>query len=132
MVKWAPIIFWDCFRTFDQIPYSLELNAGVQALEEKDVGEVIIRPSSKGPTHLSMTLKISDGVYTNIDILEGGKEGRDVTSFLSLGKTLTIDGETYEDLDEVWTTKISLPAFKSTNLVRISMHILVFRIGTIL
>ncbi len=82
-------------------PYSLELNAGVQALEEKDVGEVIIRPSSKGPTHLSMTLKISDGVYTNIDILEGGKEGRDVTSFLSLGKTLTIDGETYEDLDEV-------------------------------
>jgi transcription elongation factor SPT6 len=82
---------------FQNVP----VDEAIKALEEKDVGEVIIRPSSKGPTHLSMTLKISDGVYTNIDILEGGKEGRDVTSFLSLGKTLTIDGETYEDLDEV-------------------------------
>jgi transcription elongation factor SPT6 len=73
----------------------------VQALEDKDVGEVIIRPSIKGPTHLSMTLKLSDGVYNNIDILEGGKESRDLTSFLSLGKTLTVDGETFEGLDEV-------------------------------
>ncbi len=73
----------------------------MQALEDKDVGEFIIRPSIKGPTYLSMTLKISDGVYNNIDILEGGKESRDLTSFLSLGKTLTIDGETFEGLDEV-------------------------------
>jgi transcription elongation factor SPT6 len=48
-----------------------------------------------------MTLKLSDGVYNNIDILEGGKESRDLTSFLSLGKTLTVDGETFEGLDEV-------------------------------
>ena len=74
---------------------------GVQALEEKEIGDVIIRPSSKGPTHLSMTLKIHDNVYTHIDIAEGGKESRDLTSFLSLGKTLTIGEESYEDLDEV-------------------------------
>lgn len=73
----------------------------MQALAEKDVGDFIIRPSSRGPTHLSMTLKIHDGVFTHIDIAEGGKESRDLTSFLSLGKTLTIGEESYEDLDEV-------------------------------
>lgn len=73
----------------------------MQALAEKDVGDFIIRPSSRGPTHLSMTLKIHDGVFTHIDIIEGGKESRDLTSFLSLGKTLTIGEESYEDLDEV-------------------------------
>lgn len=73
----------------------------VQALEEKEIGDFIIRPSSKGPTHLSMTLKIHENVYTHIDIAEGGKESRDLTSFLSLGKTLTIGEESYEDLDEV-------------------------------
>lgn len=67
------------------------------------MGDFIIRPSSKGPTHLSMTLKIFDGVYTHIDITEGGKESRDLTSFLSLGKTLSIGEESYEDLDEVCT-----------------------------
>lgn len=72
-----------------------------QALAEKDVGEVIIRPSSKGPSHLSMTLKFYDGVYVNIDIVEGGKDSRDMTSFLRIGKTLTIGDDTFEDLDEV-------------------------------
>jgi transcription elongation factor SPT6 len=40
-------------------------------------------------------------VYTHIDILEGGKDSKDVRSFLSLGKTLKIGEETFEDLDEV-------------------------------
>lgn len=65
------------------------------------MGDVIIRPSSQGPSHLSMTLKFFDGVYTHIDILESGKESRDLTSLLRLGKILSIGDETYEDLDEV-------------------------------
>lgn len=75
----------------------------IKAVAEKDVGDFIIRPSSRGPTHLSMTLKIHDGVFTHIDIVEGGKESRDLTSFLSLGKMLAIGEESYEDLDEVIT-----------------------------
>lgn len=73
----------------------------IEALAEKDVGEIIIRPSSKGPTNLSITLKFYDGVYTHIDVLEGGKDSKDFTSFLSLGKTLQIGDDTFEDLDEV-------------------------------
>lgn len=68
---------------------------------EKEVGDAIIRPSIKGPTHLSLTLKIHDGLHTHIDIAEGGKDNRDLKSFLSLGKTLTIGEECYKDLDEV-------------------------------
>jgi transcription elongation factor SPT6 len=84
-------------------PYfqNVSVDDAIKALAEKDVGDFIIRPSSRGPTHLSMTLKIHDGVFTHIDIAEGGKESRDLTSFLSLGKTLTIGEESYEDLDEV-------------------------------
>ncbi|CAM6129610.1 unnamed protein product [Calypogeia fissa] len=80
---------------------NVSLADAVQGLSEKDVGEVIIRPSSKGPSHLSMTLKFFDGLYVHIDIVEGGKDSRDLTSFLRLGKTLTIGDETFEDLDEV-------------------------------
>lgn len=73
----------------------------LQSLGDKDVGELMIRPSSKGPSHLAMTLKFFDGVYVHIDVVEGGKEHRDMTSFLRLGKTLKIGDETFEDLDEV-------------------------------
>lgn len=60
-----------------------------------------------------MTLKIHDGVFTHIDIAEGGKESRDLTSFLSLGKTLTIGEESYEDLDEVSDSNSSFLLFRS-------------------
>lgn len=63
--------------------------------------QVIIRPSSKGPTHLSMTIKFYHDVYAQIDIEEGGKDKADPTSFLKLGSTLKIGDETFEDLDEV-------------------------------
>lgn len=72
-----------------------------QYLSDKDAGESIIRPSSKGPLYLTLTLKISDGIYAHKEIVEGGKDHKDITSMLRLGKTLTIDQDTFEDLDEV-------------------------------
>ncbi|KAH7314514.1 hypothetical protein KP509_21G005900 [Ceratopteris richardii] len=80
---------------------NISMSDAIESLTEKDVGEIIIRPSSKGPTHLSITLKFYDGVYTHIDVLEGGKDSKDFTSFLSLGKTLKIGEDVFEDLDEV-------------------------------
>eukprot|EP00250_Pteridium_aquilinum_P021264 c25074_g1_i1 orf=411-5594(-) len=80
---------------------NISMADAIEALAEKDVGEIIIRPSSKGPTHLSITLKFYDGVYTHIDIVEGGKDSKDFTSFLSLGKSLKIGEDVFEDLDEV-------------------------------
>lgn len=84
-------------------PLFQNLTAGeaMEYLSEKDAGESIIRPSSKGPSFLTLTLKFYDGVYVHKEIVEGGKDHKDMTSLLRLGKPLTIDEETFEDLDEV-------------------------------
>lgn len=72
-----------------------------QFLLDKEPGEKVIRPSSRGPSFLTLTLKIFDDVFAHKEITEGGKDHKDITSLLRLGKTLTIDNETFEDLDEV-------------------------------
>uniref|UniRef100_A0ACD5ZST6 Uncharacterized protein n=1 Tax=Avena sativa TaxID=4498 RepID=A0ACD5ZST6_AVESA len=72
-----------------------------QFLSDKEVGEKVIRPSARGPSFLTLTVKFSDGVYVHKEIAESGKDRKDITSLLRLGKTLTIDGESFEDLDEV-------------------------------
>lgn len=37
-------------------------------------GEVIVRPSSKGSDHLTVTWKVADAIYQHIDVREEGKE----------------------------------------------------------
>lgn len=61
----------------------------------------MICPSYRGPSYLTLTLKVCDGVYAHKDIVEGGKDHRDFTTYLRLGKTLSIGEDTFEDLDEV-------------------------------
>ncbi|KAJ4980659.1 hypothetical protein NE237_031496 [Protea cynaroides] len=80
---------------------NITADEAMEFLLNKDVGEAIIRPSSRGPSFLTLTLKIYDGVYAHKDIIEGGKEHKDITSLLRLGKTLKIGRDTFEDLDEV-------------------------------
>lgn len=70
-------------------------------MSDKEIGESIIRPSSRGPSYLTLTLKVYHGVYAHKDIAEGDKDHKDITSLLRLGKTLKIGDDTYEDLDEV-------------------------------
>jgi hypothetical protein len=72
-----------------------------QILKPRISIQVILRPSSKGPTHLSLTIKFYHDVYAHIDIEEGGKDKGDPTSFLKLGSSLRIGDEMFEDLDEV-------------------------------
>jgi len=73
----------------------------VQYLSDKDFGESIVRPSSRGLNHLTLMIKISDNVYANKEIIEGEKENKDIVSLQRIGKTLKIGNETFEDLDEV-------------------------------
>ncbi|KAL7097644.1 hypothetical protein ACP275_10G156800 [Erythranthe tilingii] len=73
----------------------------IEFLSDKDPGESVIRPSSRGLSHLTLTLKVYDGVYADKDIVEGGKENKNITSLLRIGKTLKIGEDTFEDLDEV-------------------------------
>ncbi|CAJ1916922.1 unnamed protein product, partial [Sphenostylis stenocarpa] len=80
---------------------NITADEAMEFLSDKDPGESIIRPSSRGPSYLTLTLKINDGVYAHKDIVEGGKEHKDITSLLRIGKTLKIGDDTFEDLDEV-------------------------------
>ncbi|XP_071442779.1 transcription elongation factor SPT6 isoform X2 [Hetaerina americana] len=65
-------------------------------MEQMDQGEVIVRPSSKGADHLTVTWKVSDGIYQHVDVREEGKENA-----FSLGQSLWIGNEEFEDLDEI-------------------------------
>ena len=59
-------------------------------------GDCIIRPSSKGPDHLTLTWKVHKGITQHVDIIEKNKDNP-----FGLGKQLIINGEVYEDLDEI-------------------------------
>ncbi|XP_075639458.1 transcription elongation factor SPT6-like isoform X3 [Castanea sativa] len=80
---------------------NITLDEAKEFLSDKDPGESIISPSRHGPSHLTLTLKVYDGVYAQKDIVEGGKEHKDITSLLRIGKSLKIGEDTFEDLDEV-------------------------------
>ncbi|XVF13930.1 hypothetical protein REPUB_Repub09cG0012200 [Reevesia pubescens] len=69
---------------------NITADEAMEYLFNKDPGESIIRPSSRGPSFLTLTLKVSDEVYAYKDIDEGGKEHKDITSLLGIGKTLKI------------------------------------------
>lgn len=65
-------------------------------MEAMKQGEAIVRPSSKGENHLTVTWKVTDDVLHHIDVREEGKKFG-----FSLGKKLWIDTEEFEDLDEI-------------------------------
>lgn len=68
----------------------------VKIMENMDQGEVIVRPSSKGSDHLTVTWKVKNYIYQHIDVREEGKENA-----FSLGQRLWIGNEEFEDLDEI-------------------------------
>lgn len=68
----------------------------IKIMATMDQGEVIIRPSSKGSNHLTVTWKVCDDIYQHIDVREEGKENA-----FSLGQSLWIGNEEFEDLDEI-------------------------------
>ena len=66
-----------------------------EELQNATSGEVIFRPSSKGTNHLTLTYKFHD-VVAHVDINE-----EDKPNALALGRTLKINEEVYEDLNEI-------------------------------
>uniref|UniRef100_A0A1I8JEX7 Transcription elongation factor spt6 n=1 Tax=Macrostomum lignano TaxID=282301 RepID=A0A1I8JEX7_9PLAT len=61
-----------------------------------DLGDAVFRPSSKGTDRLTLTWKIEDGIIQHVEVQERNKQND-----FSLGKTLLIEGEEFEDLDEI-------------------------------
>nr|XP_027201261.1 transcription elongation factor SPT6-like [Dermatophagoides pteronyssinus] len=76
--------------------HNIDLKKSEQILSASPQGEAVIRPSSKGNDHLTLSWKVHDGIYQNVLIREEGK-----TNPFSLGQQLFIDQESFEDLDEI-------------------------------
>jgi transcription elongation factor SPT6 len=77
-------------------------------------GEVVIRPSSKGNDHLTVTWKVADGVYQHIDVLELQKENE-----FSVGKVLRVGSKySYSDLDELIVDHVKAMAKKVEELMQ--------------
>uniref|UniRef100_A0A667WNT6 Transcription elongation factor SPT6 n=1 Tax=Myripristis murdjan TaxID=586833 RepID=A0A667WNT6_9TELE len=76
--------------------HNISFNQAEKMMESLDQGDLIIRPSSKGENHLTVTWKVADGIYQHVDVREEGKENA-----FSLGHTLWINNEEFEDLDEI-------------------------------
>lgn len=68
----------------------------VKLMQTMKQGEAIVRPSSKGADHLTVTWKVTDEILQHIDVREEGKENA-----FSLGQSLWIGNEEFEDLDEI-------------------------------
>ena len=85
---------------------------------EYSQGDVIIRPSSKGDDHLTVTWKVTwDGIHQHINVLEKNK----VNAF-SLGESLMIGNEEFEDLDEIIARHITPMASHARDLLNFKYY----------
>jgi transcription elongation factor SPT6 len=82
---------------------NISMNAAIDYLSERDVGDFVIRPSSKGMDNLNITWKLSSENIVHLDVREGPKGQNDIIS-----KTLRLDREVYDSLDEIIERYIKL------------------------
>ncbi|GLD93029.1 hypothetical protein PINS_up001621 [Pythium insidiosum] len=75
---------------------NVNCQVAMQYLREQPVGDVVLRPSTLGSDHLTLTWKMLDGVYRHFDVLE-----KDKPSEARLGAKLVIKDETFESIDEL-------------------------------
>jgi hypothetical protein len=76
---------------------NVTFNGARRYLEGDGAGsDFLIRPSSQGVDHLTVTIQFFEQVYLNVDIEEKNR-----TAKSSIGSPLVIEGENYDDLDEV-------------------------------
>ncbi|XP_031780062.1 transcription elongation factor SPT6-like [Nasonia vitripennis] len=83
-----------------------------ELLKTMSQGEAIIRPSSKGDNHLTVTWKVTDDVHQHIDVLEERKEQP-----YALGRTLRIGHEEFDDLDEILARHVDSMAASVRELI---------------
>ena len=76
--------------------HNIDYAKAEKKLAEMNNGDAIIRPSSKGINHLTLSWRVYDGITAHVDITEENK-----ANAFSIGKQLFINGEAYEDLDEI-------------------------------
>eukprot|EP00039_Didymoeca_costata_P008067 m.107521 g.107521 ORF g.107521 m.107521 type:complete len:1792 (+) comp13933_c0_seq1:186-5561(+) len=67
-------------------------------MKKSNFGEIVIRPSSKGTDHLTVSWKLTDEITVHIDIEE---QDKDPNAPNAVGNRLIIRNEAYESLDEI-------------------------------
>ncbi|EAL71329.1 SH2 domain-containing protein [Dictyostelium discoideum AX4] len=65
-------------------------------LSDKPIGDVLLRPSSKGHDHITATFKFADSIFLHHDIKEADKPNA-----VSLGKSFYMGDVKYDSLDEI-------------------------------
>ena len=68
----------------------------IDILRNKDIGEYMFRPSSKGMNNITLSWKFYKNVYSHIDIIE-----EDKTNYGTLSNKLRIGNEIYTSLNEI-------------------------------
>lgn len=92
--------------------HNIDFNRAEKMMSKMNQGDAIIRPSSKGDDHLTLTWKVHKGIIQHVDITEKGKENA-----FSLGKQLIVAGEPYEDLDEILARYVAPMASHARDLI---------------
>ena len=92
--------------------HNIDFNRAEKMMSKMNQGDAIIRPSSKGEDHLTLTWKVHKGIIQHVDIMEKGKENA-----FSLGKQLIVNGEAYEDLDEILARFVQPMASHARDLI---------------
>lgn len=76
-------------------------------------GDLVIRPSSRGNDHITITWKVADMLYQHIDVIELDKPNE-----YTIGRTLMVGRWKYSDLDELIIMHIQAMARKVDEMTR--------------
>lgn len=83
-----------------------------QFLSERQRGDLVIRPSSRGPDHIAITWKVDEGVYQHIDVVELRKNGE-----IYGPVQYKVGDYTFDDLDQLIVTYVEAIAAKAEELM---------------
>ncbi|KAJ3290217.1 Transcription elongation factor spt6 [Borealophlyctis nickersoniae] len=75
---------------------NIDYKGATEFLVGKPNGTTVIRPSTKGNDHFSITWKVVEGVIVHLDVVESQKDNE-----MAVGKILTIDNQRYREIDEI-------------------------------
>ena len=75
---------------------NISYKTACEELQNKDIGDFIFRPSSRGLDHITCTWKFYDFVYAHLDIIEEGKPAANM-----IGKKFRIGTDVFDSLHEI-------------------------------
>jgi transcription elongation factor SPT6 len=73
-----------------------------QYLLSKSIGDLVIRPSSSGNNHLSISWKMHDSIYQHLNVSESNEPAS-----TNINRSITIGGQRYENIEDMITSYIN-------------------------